>query len=92
MPIRIDPPIGRPPGRTGRWIASLQDDLPCLYAHAGLGTPPDDPITVFWGGNTSGDQLLEFFAQSAGCSVGRQPPTFSSSIFNTVCSATTAAA
>jgi hypothetical protein len=64
MPVRIDPPISSPPASTGRWLVSLQDDLPDLYAHAGRGTPQDDPITVFWGGATTGDQLLKFFTES----------------------------
>jgi hypothetical protein len=64
MPVQINPPVGNPPGATGRWMASLQDGLPGLYAHAGAGTPQDDPITVFWGGTTASDYALNFFTQS----------------------------
>ena len=66
MAIHIDPAT-----QTGSWMSSRQDKVPAVYAHAGLNTASDDPVTIFWGGNTSGDKVLGFFNSSVSYAISK---------------------
>jgi len=59
--------------QTGSWMSSRQEKLPAIYAHAGLNTTSDDPVTIFWGGNTSGDKVLGFFSYSVSYAIPSPP-------------------
>jgi hypothetical protein len=62
MTIQVDPSTD-----TGSWMSSRQDNLPTIYAHSSLGAKADDPVTIFWGGNTSSERLIGFFNESLNC-------------------------
>ena len=64
MTVQIDPSTP-----TGTWMSSRQEELLAVYAHAGLNTTSDEPVTIFWGGKASGEKVLGFFTYSVSYAV-----------------------